>query len=152
MSAAQNVASLLLIALAMIGRGTHIGYKGAMINRLVWIVSGLLFLFPTYFHAQGVSIIEYEKVQLARSLAAVVHDPTGSPNPGVLVEECSSDWKESLRSTKTDSAGGFTFVPVKGRSVYYLQLRMNGLNPLRVRVKLDSKHGKNLQLTVEVAT
>jgi hypothetical protein len=122
-----------------------------MISRLVWIVSGLLFLFPAHLHAQGVSTIEYEKMQLARSLAAVVVDPTGSPIPGVLVEECSSDWKESFRSTKTDTAGGFTFVPVKGRSVYYLQLRMNGFNPLRVPVKLNSKHGKNLQLTLEVA-
>jgi hypothetical protein len=123
-----------------------------MINRLVCVVSGLLFLFPTHLYAQGVSIIEYEKVQLARSLTALVHDPTGSPIPGVLVEECSSDWKESLRSTKTDTAGGFSFAPVKGRSVYYLQLKMNGFNPLRIHVKVDPKRGKNLQLTMELAT
>ena len=122
-----------------------------MIDRLVWVVSGFLLLFPAHLHAQGVSTIEYEKVQVARSLAAVVVDPTGSPIPGVLVEECSSDWKESLRSTKTDTAGSFTLAPVKGRSVYYLQLRMNGFNPLRVPVKLNPKHGKNLQLTLEVA-
>jgi hypothetical protein len=122
-----------------------------MISRLVWVASGLLFLFPAHLHAQGASTIEYEKAQVARSLAAVVVDPTGSPIPGVLVEECSSDWKESLRSTKTDTAGGFTLSPVKGRRVYYLQLRMNGFNPLRVQVKLDAKRGKNLQLTLEVA-
>jgi hypothetical protein len=96
--------------------------------------------------------IEIEKVQLARSLGAVVHDPTGSPIPGVLVEEFSSDWKESLRSTKTDASGSFTFAPVKGRGIYYLQLRMKGLDPLRVRVKLDAKRGKNLHLKMEVAT
>jgi hypothetical protein len=56
-------------------------------------------------------------VQLARSLGAVVHDATGSPIPGVLVEEFSSDWKETLRSTKTDTSGGFTFAPVKGRGI-----------------------------------
>ena len=96
--------------------------------------------------------IEIEKVQLARSLGAVVHDPTGSPIPGVLVEEFSSDWRESLRSTKTDTEGGFTFAPVNGRGIHYLQLRMNGYNPLRVRVKLDAKRGTNLHLKMEVAT
>ncbi len=81
-----------------------------------------------------------------RSLAAVVLDPSGAPIQGAFVEEFSPDWKESLRSTKTDTTGEFTFTPVKGRDVYYLQLRMNGFDPLRVRVKIDPKQGKNLRL------
>ncbi len=97
-------------------------------------------------------IIEIEKVQLATSLAAVVTDITGTRMPGVLVEEFSSNWKQSLRSTKTDAKGRFTLAPVKGRDVYYLQLRMNGFDPLRVRVKIDPKEGKNLRLTLEIAT
>ena len=122
-----------------------------MFNRLLWLSFSFLFLVPTQLYSQY-QTIEIEKVQLARSLGAVVHDPTGSPIPGVLVEEFSSDWKESLRSTKTDTSGGFTFAPVKGRGIYYLQLRMNGFDPLRVRVKLDTKRGTNLQLKMEVAT
>jgi hypothetical protein len=97
-------------------------------------------------------MIDIEKVQLARSLAAVVLDPTGSPIPGVLVEEFSSGWKESLRSTKTDAKGGFSFAPVKRRDVYYLQLRMNGFDPLRVLVKIDPKQGKYLRLKLWVAS
>ena len=122
-----------------------------MLNRIVWLFASFLFLVPIHAYGQYTTI-EIEDLQVVRSVAAVVHDPTGSPISGVLVEEFNSDWKESLRSTKTDTAGGFTFAYVKGRGIYYLQLRMNGFNPLRVRVKLDPKHGKNLQLKMEVAT
>jgi Carboxypeptidase regulatory-like domain len=122
-----------------------------MLNRHLWLSFGFLFFVPIHLYAQYTTVV-IEKVQLARSLAAVVLDPAGSPIPGVLVEEFSSDWKESLRSTMTDATGGFTFAPVKGRDVYYLQLRMNGFDPLRVRVKVDPKRGKNLQLELEIAT
>jgi len=122
-----------------------------MFNRLLWLSFSFLFLGPIHLHAQYTTI-EIEKVQLVRSLAAVVLDRAGSPIPGVLVEECSSDWKQSLRSIKTDATGGFTFASVKGRDVYYLQLRMNGFNLLRVRVKIDPKRGKNLRLKLQVAT
>jgi hypothetical protein len=122
-----------------------------MFNHQLWLRVSFLFLVPVHLHAQY-QIIEIEKVQLATSLAAVVLDPTGSPVPGVLVEEFSSDWKQSLRSTKTDAKGGFILAPVKGRDVYYLQLRMNGFDLLRVRVKIDRKQGKNLRLKLEIAT
>jgi len=122
-----------------------------MFNRILWLSFSFLFLVPIHLYAQY-QTIEIESVQMARSLGAVVLDSSGSPMPDVLVEEFSSEGKVSLRSTKTDGAGGFTFAPKKGRSVYYLQLRMNGFDPLRVRVKLDPKHGKMLQLKMEVAT
>ena len=73
-----------------------------MFNRLLWLCVSFIFLVPIHLHAQY-QIIEIEKVQLATSLAAVVTDITGSRMPGVLVEEFSSDWKQSLRSTKTDA-------------------------------------------------
>lgn len=123
-----------------------------MITRLIWLAGSFLFLVPAHVNAQGVSIIEYQNVQLAGSLAAVVHDPADFPMAGVLVEEFTSDWKESLRTTHTDAAGGFTFVPVKGRVVYYLQLTMKGFNPLRVRVKVEPKRGKDLQLKMVLST
>jgi len=122
-----------------------------MITRLVWFVGSLL-LVPAFLDAQGVATIEIQNVQLACSLGAVVHDSAGFPMAGVLVEEFTSDWKESLRSTKTNEAGSFTFASVRGRDVYYLQLTMKGFNPLRVRVKVDSKRGKKLQLKMEFST
>jgi Carboxypeptidase regulatory-like domain len=104
-------------------------------------LASFLFLAPIHLYGQYATI-EIEDVQVVRSVAAVVHDPTGSPIPGVSVEEFRSDWKESLRSTKTNTAGGFTFAPVTGRCIYYLQFRMNGFDPLRVRLRLDPKRGK----------
>jgi hypothetical protein len=118
----------------------------------LWFVAALLFFASAHLEAQGVSTVEIRNVQLARSLAAVVQDPTGSPIAGVLVEEVSSDWKDSLRSTRTDAAGAFSFAPVKDRKVYYFQLRMNGFDPLRVRVKVDREHGKELRLQIVLST
>ncbi len=123
-----------------------------MTARLRWFIVSLLFFVPVHVDAQGVVIIEIENVQLVRSLAAVVHDPAGFPMAGVLVEELSSDWKTTLRSTMTDPMGAFAFVPVKGRDVYYFQLTLKEFNPLRVRVKVDRKHGKELQLQMELST
>jgi hypothetical protein len=122
-----------------------------MLKCLLWSFVGFLFLAPIYLCAQY-QTVEIEELQLAPSLTAEVLDPAGSPISGALVEEFSSDWKESLRTTKTDASGRFSFAPVRGRDVYYLQVRMDGFDPLRVRVKIDPKQRKNLQLKLQVAT
>ena len=122
-----------------------------MLNRLLWLSFGFLLLVPIHLRAQY-QTIELEKVQLARSLDAEVFDPAGSPISVALVEELSSEWKEMLRTTKTDPTGKFSFAPVKGRDVYYLQIRMDGFDPLRIRLKIDPKKGKNLRLKLKVAT
>jgi hypothetical protein len=122
-----------------------------MSARLFWLVSGLLLFAPARVQAQGVATIEIQNVQLARSLAAVVQDPTDSPIAGVLVEEVTSDWKKTLRSTTTDASGRFTFAQVKGRDVYYFRLTIKNFNQLRVRVKVDPKRGKELRLRMEIS-
>ena len=122
-----------------------------MITRRLWLVANVLFLGPISLHAQGIQTIEIEKVQLAQSLAATVHDAAGSPIAGAVVEEFAPGWKRLLRSAKTDGAGVFTLAPVKGRDLYYLQLRSYGFNPLRVRVRVDRKRGKELHLQMEVS-
>jgi hypothetical protein len=122
-----------------------------MLNRLLGLAFRFLVLVPIHLHAQY-QIIEIERVQLARSLDAEVFDPGGSPISGALVEEFSSEWKEVLRTTKTDATGKFSFAPVKGRDVYYIQLSMDGFDPLRIRLKIDPKKGKNLRLKLKVAT
>jgi hypothetical protein len=119
------------------------------LNRRLSFAAFFLFAVPVSLDAQY--SVEIENVQLARSLAGVVVDFSGAPIPRVLVEEFSPDWKESLRSTMTDAKGSFAFSPVKDRNVYYFQLRLNGFNPLRVRVKVARKRGRELRLTLEVA-
>jgi hypothetical protein len=123
-----------------------------MITRLVWLFGGFLFFAPAYLHAQGVITVEIQNVQLVRSLAGVVCDPADSPMAGVLVEEFSSDWKETLRLTTTDATGSFALAPIKGRGIYYLQLTFKGFNPLRVRVKVDPKRGKELRVNMNIST
>ena len=100
----------------------------------------------------GVEIIEFAEVQVVSSLSGVVHDPSDSSMKDALVEEFSSDWKKVLRSTHTDASGLFTLQPVKGRSLYYLQISSRGFNPIHVRVRIDRVRGKLLRLTMPVAT
>jgi hypothetical protein len=66
-----------------------------MFKRLLWFSFSFLFWGPIHLNTQYTTI-EIEKAQSGRSLAAVVLDSEGSPIPGVLVEEFSSDWKESM--------------------------------------------------------
>ncbi|MGB6431824.1 MAG: carboxypeptidase-like regulatory domain-containing protein [Candidatus Acidiferrales bacterium] len=123
---------------------------GAWIRNV--LIASFLFVLPTHLGAQGVETVVVGHVQVARSLAGVVQDTAGDALPGVLIEEFSSDWKKSLRSTRTDAAGAFTLAPKTGRDIYYLQLRVDGFNPLRVRVKVDRERGKELRLQMEIGT
>jgi len=91
-------------------------------------------------------IIEYPDEQVVPSLSGVVRDPAEVPMAGVLVEEFRSDWKTALRSTKTDKEGHFAMNEVKGREVYFLQFSARNCTPIRVRVKVDRGHGKELQV------
>jgi hypothetical protein len=85
-----------------------------MIAPLLWLPAVFLLFAPLRLDGQGVITIDIENVQLAHTLGAIVHDPGGFPIAGVLVEELTLDWKQSLRSTKTNASGAFTFAPVKG--------------------------------------
>jgi len=71
---------------------------------------------------------------------------------GVLVQEFGSDWKISLRSTETDQQGHFAMPPVKDRKVYFLQFSFRNCNPVRMRVKVDSRHGKELRIEMMNST
>ena len=97
-------------------------------------------------------IIELTDVQLAKSLSAVVQDPSGSPLSDVLVQEFSPDWKTVLRTSATDNHGRFTLARVQGRKIYCLQLSTPGFDPLRLRVQVDRRRGVNLKLKLTIAT
>jgi Carboxypeptidase regulatory-like domain len=122
-----------------------------MVNRLLSCIAVFSLFLPAYLQGSTYTV-EIADVQLVRSLAGTVRDGVGSAVPGVLVEECNPGWKDSLRSTKTDPTGNFTFTPVKSRDIYYFRLTSNGFNQLRVRVKIDHKRGKELRLELDVAT
>jgi hypothetical protein len=115
------------------------------------MVFWLLVLSASLLHA-GVEIVVIENVQFAKSLSVTVTDSGDFLLPGAKVEEMSPDWKQVLRSTQTDDAGKFTLASVHGRKIYYLQISHDGFNPLRVRVAISTKRGKDLRLQLEVAT
>ena len=115
-----------------------------MLAQIIWIFGIVLLSRPSGLGTQGVSIIEYEDVQVIASLAGVVLDPADAPMAGVMVEEFGSDRKSALRSTKTDGQGRFAMAAVQDRKTYFLQFRFRNCNPIRVRVKLDAKHGKTI--------
>lgn len=119
--------------------------------RFIRFAVGLLFFAPISLTAQGYSTIEIGNVQSVRFLAAIVQDQQGVPIEGVAVQELGPGWKGLLASTKTDATGAFAFPPIKNHEIYYFELRKDGFDPLRVRVKVDRKRGKLLKLQMTVA-
>jgi len=97
-------------------------------------------------------LIELADVQLAKSLDATIQDPIGVPIPKALVQEFSADWKTVLRSSSTDTDGRFSFTPVRGRKIYFIQISAPGFDPLRFRLQVDVKRGASLKLKLTIAT
>jgi hypothetical protein len=96
--------------------------------------------------------VEIGKIQIAKSLAGTVVDPTDSAVPRVQVLEVSSDWQTVLRTTTTDSNGKWFLTPAPRQQVYYLRFIADGFNPLQVRVKLNRKKGRDLRFKLPVST
>jgi len=122
------------------------------VNRLFKLAAiATLLCFPTRIGAQY-QLIELADVQLSKSLGATIQDPTGAPVRNALVEEFNADWKTVLRSGATDIDGKFSFRPVAGRKIYFIQISAPGFDPLRFRLQVDAKHGASLRLKLTVAT
>lgn len=90
---------------------------------------------PTALSAQN-QMIEIANLQLANSVSATVQQQAGHPVPRVTVEEYDAGWKQPLRSAVSEGTGKFSFAPVTGRKIYYLQLSSPEFNPLRVRIRV----------------
>lgn len=96
-------------------------------------------------------LIEVEKVQLSKSSAGVVFDPSGATIPHVTIEERSDDWKMVLRTTHSDDEGRFHFSRHPNRIVH-LEFSSPGFNRLRIRVRLDKKGEAKLVVKMTIAT
>jgi Carboxypeptidase regulatory-like domain len=132
-------------------RGTGLREIYAM-NRLFELAAIIALLcFPMKIAAQY-QLIELADVQSAKSLGATIQDPTGAPISKAQVQEFSADWKTVLRSTSSDSDGSFSFTPVRGRRIYFIQISAPGFDPLRFRLHVDAKRGTSLKLKLTIAT
>jgi hypothetical protein len=121
-----------------------------MFTRIICSVAICALLFPAWLRGQGYSVIVLGDLQIASSLSASVQDPSAAPMEGVLVEEFDSDWTVPLRSTTTDGKGKFAFASNQGRRVHYFQLTAKNFDLLRFRLKVNSKHGKELHLRMDL--
>ena len=110
----------------------------------------LLVVSPSVVHA-GYDVVEIQDIQVAKSLSAIVTDQGDLPVPGARIEEMNPGWKTVLRSTQADNHGRFTLAPVPGRKIYYLEISYPNFDPLRVRVAISVKKGKELKLRLAVA-
>jgi hypothetical protein len=110
-----------------------------------------LLCFPMKIAVQY-QLIELADVQTAKSLSAIIQDPTGAPISKAQVQELSADWKTVLRSSSTDAQGKFSFTPVRGRTIYFFQVSARGFDPLRFRLRVDMKRGTSLKLKLTIAT
>jgi len=101
--------------------------------------------------AQGYATVEFAEVFRAGSLAGVVTAwNTRDGLPGVLVEECTHDWKQTIGSTRTDETGHFKSKSDGNNSIHYLRMSKDTFNPLQVRVKIV-KGKRDLWLALIVA-
>ena len=96
-------------------------------------------------------LIEIEELQLSKSSAGVVIDPSGATIPQVTIEERSDDWKIVLRTIQSDEQGRFHFARHPNR-VVHLEFSSPGFNRLRIRVRLDKKGDAKLIVKMSIAT
>jgi|1185.fasta_scaffold128479_2 hypothetical protein len=101
--------------------------------------------------AAQMQLIEIEELQLSKSSAGVVIDPSGATIPHVTIEERSDDWKIVLRTTHSDEEGRFHFSRHSSR-VVHLEFSCPGFNRLRIRVRLDKKGEAKLVIKMSIAT
>jgi hypothetical protein len=139
------------------------------------VVAALAFALPA--RAQGYATIVIEHPFRAYNLAGIVIDPSGTPVPGVIVEDCDAiftsvhawnsvgkplpDWLETdcdrepkhiLSSTTTDASGHFAFPHEKIGTTHYLYLHSNGFDPTKITVKLRHFARTQVQIKLVIAT
>ncbi|MGD0890407.1 MAG: carboxypeptidase-like regulatory domain-containing protein [Terracidiphilus sp.] len=122
-------------------------------------------------------LITIEQPFDAPNLAGFVVDASGSPIPGVVVEECDAsfsprpmndpaekptpitmlwgcdrDPKHVIASKKTNANGHFSFPRAKKAKAYYLHLSLDGFDPMQIVVKVTRLARSELHIQMQVAT
>jgi len=98
-------------------------------------------------------VVVREKPLKAQSLSGRVQlgdSPEGVK--GVLVEDCTDDWKVVKTSTYTDDNGHFNFPNASRKQVHYLRLSFHGAHTLQIKVKIDHSQRKELSLALAFST
>jgi hypothetical protein len=103
-------------------------------------------------YCQNEIVIEQQPIH-AQSLSGRVHI-VGSPEgvKGVLVEECTRDWKAAKRSTYTDDDGHFSFPGARRNRLYYLRVSLTAFKTVLIKVTIDASGTKQLSVALEYKT
>lgn len=118
------------------------------------IIALAMLLMPSWTVAQNTEEL-VKKPFAVRSLSGtVLIGDSLEGAKGVLVEECSKDWKVVRRSTYTDRRGLFAFSDhvSRKRNMYYLRISTKGANTLLIRVRIDPKGVPELTLRLSFST
>jgi hypothetical protein len=98
-------------------------------------------------------VIQREKPMKVQSLSGRVRlgdSPEGVK--GVLVEDCTPDWKAVKISTYTDENGYFSFPNASKKQMHYLRLSFHGAHTLLIKVRIDRSGHKELSLVLSFST
>jgi hypothetical protein len=111
-----------------------------------------LALFSLFAFGQS-EIVSIEKLIKTQTLSGRVQlgDSTEGVK-GVLVEECSSDWKFVKASTLTDENGHFQLPNGSRKGTHHLRLSLYGAHTLLVKVKITRSGDKELTLVLSFKT
>jgi uncharacterized GH25 family protein len=137
----------------------------------------ILALFAFALPARAIELISIANPFHAHKLAGVVVDDTGTPVPGVVVDECAAifitrhAWngfgeqvsdeqdtdcnlepKHILSSTITDANGRFAFPHQKQGSRHYLYLHSREFDPMKIIVKIHWYARRTLRIEIHVRT
>src|ERR1700740_974276 len=95
-----------------------------ILKQLVFLAL-VLFLAGQTGHAT--TLVVQKEISVSRALAGqVLVKGTDEPADGVTVELRSSDWKNVLASTKTDSKGHFSVEPPKRGKLFHIRVSAPG--------------------------
>jgi len=90
----------------------------------------------------------------AQNLAGRIHieSPEDEGMKGVLVEDCTAEWKQVLATTSTDEHGYFRFPGRSKSGMHYLRFSGFNLKTQKMRVKITPKGREELSIILRNAT
>jgi hypothetical protein len=115
------------------------------------ILTAVLFFAVGTVHAT--ELVTQKEISVSQALAghALVWG-TKEPVSGATIELCSSDWKTSLTSTKTDEKGHFSLRSPANGKLLYIRVSAPGMNIYELRVRIDKHATQELTIHLSVGT
>jgi hypothetical protein len=116
------------------------------------VLFSILFLGTYRAYSQGYAIVQQAKVSVSKALEGKVSvGPEKYPVAGATVVLLKSDWQAVLANTHSDAKGLFHFLNPPRQKLYYLQLSAPGIDPYRLRVRIEKGSSRQLDINMVIA-